>query len=91
MCNALLVQRGAPDQMRGRAFTLVMSATYLLTGIGTVLAGALLHLGSARWVWAAAAISYVVAAIAGYTLARGADAADVEPGTEPAPVGAPAH
>jgi MFS family permease len=72
VCNALLVQGGAPDQMRGRALTLVMSATYLLTGIGTVLAGALLHLGGARWAWGVAAICYAIAAVAGYTLARGA-------------------
>jgi MFS family permease len=79
VCNALLVQRGAPDQMRGRALTLVMSATYLLTGIGTVLAGGLLHLRGARWAWAVAAICYAVAAVAGYVLARGAVAATVGP------------
>ena len=72
VCNALLVQGGAPDQMRGRALTLVMSATYVLTGVGTVLAGVLLRAGSARRVWAAAAICYAVAAVAGYVLARGA-------------------
>ena len=31
-CNYLLVQRGTTDDMRGRALTLVMSATYALTG-----------------------------------------------------------
>ncbi len=34
VCNALLVQRGTPDDMRGRALTLVMSATLALTGAG---------------------------------------------------------
>ena len=34
VCNALLVQRGAADQVRGRALTLVMSATYTLNGSG---------------------------------------------------------
>ena len=76
---ALLVQSGAPDQMRGRALTLVMSATYLLTGIGTVLAGGVLHLRGARWAWAVAAICYAVAAVAGYVLARGAVPAVVGP------------
>jgi dTMP kinase len=87
VCNALLVQRGAPDVMRGRALTLVMSATYFLTGVGTVLAGALLHLGGARWVWIGAGISFVCAAVAGYTLARGSSEADadVQP-AEPEPM-----
>ena len=82
VCNALLVQRGAPDRVRGRALTLVMSVTYLLTAISTVIGGALLHIVGARWVWIAAAILYGFAAVAGYALARGAD--------EPAEVG-PTH
>jgi len=70
VCNALLVQRGADDAMRGRALTLVMSLTYAATGIGEAVAGGLLHLGGARWVWAGAAVAYVLAAVAGFTLAR---------------------
>jgi MFS family permease len=88
VCNALLVQRGAPDVMRGRALTLVMSATYFLTGVGTVLAGALLHIGGPRWVWIGAGISFVLAAVAGYVLARGSAAADGDappPRPEPEP------
>jgi len=38
VCNALLVQRGAADRVRGRALTLVMSVTYALNGVGTVIA-----------------------------------------------------
>ena len=34
VCNALLVQRGAPDELRGRAFTLLMSSNYLVLGSG---------------------------------------------------------
>ena len=57
--------------MRGRALTLVMSATYFLTGVGTVLAGALLHIGGPRWVWIGAGISFLIAASPG-TCSRGA-------------------
>jgi MFS family permease len=91
VCNALLVQGGAPDQMRGRALTLVMSATYLLTGIGTVLAGALLHLGGARWAWGVAAICYAIAAVAGYSLARGARVAVHPAPPEPGSLEVPAN
>ncbi|MDQ3778123.1 MAG: MFS transporter, partial [Actinomycetota bacterium] len=30
VCNALLVQRGAPDELRGRAFTVLMSSNYVV-------------------------------------------------------------
>src|SRR5919204_1427408 len=49
VCNALLVQQGSPDAVRGRAFTVIMSANYLALGLGMVAAGALLHvLGGPR-------------------------------------------
>jgi dTMP kinase len=70
VCNALLVQRGTRDEMRGRALTFVMSATYTLTGIATVLAGAFMDTAGARWVWGGGAATFVVAAAAGYLLAR---------------------
>ena len=34
VCNAVLVQRGVPDQLRGRAFTLAMSVSYAALGLG---------------------------------------------------------
>ncbi len=70
VCNALLVQRGAPDQIRGRALTLVMSVTYVLNGAGTVVAGAVLHMTGSRWVWAGGAVSFALGAVAAYALAR---------------------
>ena len=70
VCNALLVQRGARDELRGRALTLLMSATYAVNGVGSVIAGALMRPGGARWVWAGGAVSFALAAAAGYTLAR---------------------
>jgi MFS family permease len=70
VCNALLVQRGAADQIRGRALTVVMSATYALNGLGTVLAGVLLHAIGTRWVWAGGAASFGLGAIAALMLTR---------------------
>jgi MFS family permease len=70
VCNAVLVQRGSSDAMRGRALTFVMSATYLATAIANGLAGALVHSVSPRWIWGGAAASYGIAALVGYVLAR---------------------
>jgi MFS family permease len=70
VCNALLVQRGARDEVRGRALTFVMSATFAATGIGIVLAGGLMPADGARWVWLAGGISCAVAAAVAYVLTR---------------------
>jgi MFS family permease len=75
VCNAVLVQRGAADEVRGRALTLVMSATFLATAIANVVAGMLLRTVSPRWIWAGSAALYLVAAAVGYTLARQSEAA----------------
>lgn len=73
-CNALLVQRGTFDVMRGRALTFVMSATYLAVAIGEGLGGAFVHNGVSpdlpRWIWGAAGASLAVAAVAGLATAR---------------------
>jgi MFS family permease len=84
VCNALLMQRGTRDEMRGRALTFVMSLTWTTTGIGIVLAGALMGVNDARWVWLASAITLAVAAFIGFALAR-------EPAGQAAPVQAPAN
>jgi MFS family permease len=70
VCNALLVQRATGDAMRGRALTFVMSATWTGTGVGIVLAGALMSVNDARWVWLASAVTFAAAAVIGFTLAR---------------------
>ncbi|MGH2999215.1 MAG: MFS transporter, partial [Gaiellaceae bacterium] len=70
VCNAVFVQRGSSDEMRGRALTFVMSATFLATAIANGVAGALLHSVSPRWIWGGAAATYLVAAVVGYALAR---------------------
>ncbi len=69
VCNALLVQRGAPDELRGRAFTVIMSSNYALLGLGMIAAGALTDAFGARWVWAGAATAYLAASLAAFMLA----------------------
>jgi MFS family permease len=71
VCNALLVQRGAPDRLRGRAFTVLMSSNVTFLAVGLLVAGRLTDAVGPRWVWAAAAILSTVAAAVGFTLARG--------------------
>ena len=51
--NSLLVQRGAPDHLRGRVFTVIMSTTYAMLGLGMVVAGPLTDAIGAREVFAA--------------------------------------
>jgi MFS family permease len=71
VCNALLVQRGAPDELRGRAFTLLMSSNYAVLGLGMVAAGPLTNELGARTVWAISGGLAAVAALVGMLLARG--------------------
>lgn len=73
-CNALLVQRGTFDAMRGRALTFVIGATYLAVAIGEVAGGSFVHEGVPpsvpRWEWGIAGASLAVAAVAGWAIAR---------------------
>jgi MFS family permease len=71
VCNALLVQRGAPDRLRGRAFTLLMTSNTAFLALGMVTAGRVTDALGPRWVWAAAATLSAGAAVIGFTLARG--------------------
>ena len=41
VCNSLLVQRGAPDHVRGRVFTVIMGSNFAVLGIGMALTGPL--------------------------------------------------
>jgi MFS family permease len=71
VCNPLLVQRGASDEIRGRALTLVMSVNFVAIGIGMAVAGPLLDGIGARGTFGIAAAIYGVAALAGLVLAGG--------------------
>ena len=81
VCNAILVQRGAPDRLRGRAFTLVMSGGYVFLGLGMIVAGPVTNALGARAAWEGAAAVTAVGAVAGLLLLR-ASAREAEQ-TEP--------
>ena len=51
VCNRLLVQRGAPDQYRGRALATIMSSNYAVFGLAMAAAGVLTDQFGARAVW----------------------------------------
>jgi MFS family permease len=70
VCNAVLVQRGAPDRLRGRAFTVVMSVGYAVLGLGMIIAGFLTDALGARAVWGMAAVLLAIAAVVGLVLVR---------------------
>jgi MFS family permease len=55
VCNAVIIQRGVPDRLRGRAFTVAMSVSYAALGLGMVGAGPLTDSLGARAVWGIAA------------------------------------
>ena len=72
VCNSLLVQRGAPDRLRGRAFTVIMSTNFAVLGLAMVAAGRLTDTVGARWVWGGSAVAAGLAAVAALAIARGA-------------------
>jgi MFS family permease len=87
VCNALLVQRGAPDSLRGRAFAVLMSSNVAMLILGMGIAGHYTDVYGPRWVWAFAAVAAAVAGLLGLALARSAerqDSGELEP--EPSPI-----
>ncbi len=80
VCNSLLVQRGAPDNVRGRVFTVVIGATSAVLGIGMALAGPLVDAVGARWAYVIAGMVALVAAATGFVMLR----REPEPIPEPA-------
>jgi MFS family permease len=73
VCNSLLVQRGAPDAIRGRVFTVIMSVNYAVYGLGFVIAGPLTDHVGPRWVFGGVGFVLALAALVAYALARGAE------------------
>ncbi|MBA2462663.1 MAG: MFS transporter [Actinobacteria bacterium] len=71
VANALLVQRGAPDDLRGRAFTVIMSSNYVVLGLAMVVAGPLVDTYGARWIFGGASVAFLLAALTAGVLARG--------------------
>lgn len=68
--NSLLVQRGAPDRLRGRAFTVIMSSNFALLGLGMIAAGPLTDAFGGRWIFGGAAGCAAVGALVGHMLLR---------------------
>jgi MFS family permease len=82
ICNTLLVQRGAPDHVRGRAFTLIMGSNFAVLGVGMAVAGPLVDAVGARWVWGIAGGIAFISALTGYAMLRRVR----QPMLEPAPL-----
>lgn len=70
VCNRLLVQRGAPDQYRGRALVTIMSSNYAVLGVGMAAAGVLTDVYGARKVWIAAGCIYLTGAFVALVMTR---------------------
>ena len=70
VCNSLLVQRGAPDHVRGRAFTLIMGSNFAVLGVGMAAAGPLVDAIGPRWMWGIAGALASAAAVTGYAMLR---------------------
>ena len=71
VCNALLVQRGTTDDIRGRVFTVIMSVNYAVYGLGFVIAGPLLDAVGPRWIFGGVAIVLTFVSLLAHVLARG--------------------
>ncbi|HEU5207403.1 MAG TPA: MFS transporter [Gaiellaceae bacterium] len=70
VCNRLLVQRGAPDQYRGRALATIMSSNYAVLGLAMAVAGVLTDQFGPRAVWIGAGVVYLVASLVALVLTR---------------------
>jgi MFS family permease len=70
VCNSLLVQRGAPDRLRGRVFTVLIGATSAVLGIGMALTGPLVDAVGPRWAYVLAGGVAIVAAATGFVMLR---------------------
>ena len=80
VANLTLVQRGAPDRVRGRVFTILISANFAVLGLAFFAAGPLTNSYGARWAYAVAAGVAAVSSAAALRFTRG-----IEP--DLAPVG----
>lgn len=83
VCNATLVQGGAPDRLRGRAFMLLMSSGAAVFGLAMFLSGFATDRWGARITWGMAAGLYLCAALMSVALLRGV----AEPSREGGSVG----
>lgn len=86
VCNPLLVQRGAPDRLRGRVFTTVMSVNFAALGLAMAAAGPLIDAVGARWTFAAAGTAHGIAALVGLAMLHGVSTDGPPHAEQPAPL-----
>jgi MFS family permease len=84
VCNQVLIQRGAPDKLRGRAVAVLMSSTYATLAVAMAAAGPLTNVLGARAMWALAGCIYLAAALVALALSRRLRSQEVEP-PQPSP------
>jgi MFS family permease len=70
VCNSLLVQRGATDEVRGRVFTVIMSVNYAVYGLSVLVAGPLTDAFGARWVYAGVGLLLLFASAVAFVMTR---------------------
>jgi MFS family permease len=70
VCNSLLVQRGASDEVRGRVFTVIMSVNYAAYGVAVLAAGPLTDSYGPRWVYGVVGLVLLLASLIAYVLGR---------------------
>ena len=70
VCNQLLVQRGAPDAMRGRAIAVLMSSTYVTLALAMAVTGPLTNAFGGRTLWTIAGCVYLVGSTFAFVLVR---------------------
>jgi len=71
--NITFVQRGAPDRLRGRAFTLLMAVNYGALGASFVAGGPVTNAIGARWTYVVAALGIGFASGLAWLFARGVE------------------
>jgi MFS family permease len=71
VCNQVLVQRGAPDAMRGRVLAVLMSTYYAILGLSMAGGGVLVDTVGARASWAIASGIFLVASALAVVLTAG--------------------
>jgi MFS transporter, DHA3 family, macrolide efflux protein len=69
--TVLIVQRYTADRLRGRAFTIIISAHNTLLGVAMVAAGALTGLAGARWTYGIASALLATGSVTAFVLSRG--------------------
>jgi MFS family permease len=68
--TVVIVQRNAPDALRGRVFTVIISAHNAVLGVAMVVAGALTELAGPRWTYVLASAALVLGSATAFVLFR---------------------